>query len=385
MVERVLIVSPVFRPNIGGVETHLDDLCEYLRKRGHMVYVITYQPITTEARGPSLEKKENLEIHRIPWPGHNLFHKLEPYPPLEFLYLFPGLFLYGLYFLLRRRRDIDVIHAHGLVSAFVGLLLAKAFRKRAVFSSHAIYNLGGRPLLARAIKTILSCYDRVLCLSEPSRRELIRIGMKEENVGLYTYWVDQTLFRPMERGECRKDLALREGFVALFVGRLLEIKGVNLLLEAWKDFDDTTTLLIVGDGPLEERIREAARERSNVLFHGKIKNSDLPKYYCAADVTLVPSLYEEGFGRVILESLSCGTPVIASHKGGIPEALDASVGILVEPTLANLKDALIRLKEDPTKIEAMRSNCRGFAEVRFGERNAELITKSYKKNQGAST
>jgi len=83
----VLILSPFFRPNIGVVETHLDDLCEYLRKNGHKAFVITYQPLIAKNRGQKLEKRENLEIRRIRWFGYNFFHMLEPYPLPEFIYL----------------------------------------------------------------------------------------------------------------------------------------------------------------------------------------------------------------------------------------------------------------------------------------------------------
>ena len=76
----ILIITPAFRPNIGGVESYLDDLCDYLVKREHRVYVIAYQPITTKAKGLNFEKDRTLEIIRMPWFGHNLFHKLEKYP-----------------------------------------------------------------------------------------------------------------------------------------------------------------------------------------------------------------------------------------------------------------------------------------------------------------
>jgi glycosyltransferase involved in cell wall biosynthesis len=95
---KILMITPFFSPNIGGVETHLDDLCEYLRKRGHKIFVITYQPLTTNVKALKFERDQNLEVRRIGWFGYSLFHKLEPYPLLEFMYLTPILLVYSFLF-----------------------------------------------------------------------------------------------------------------------------------------------------------------------------------------------------------------------------------------------------------------------------------------------
>src|SRR5208282_4998096 len=85
----------------------------------HKVIVITYQPLTTPIKAPKLEKKENLEIHRVSWFGTGWFHKLEPYAALELFYLFPGLFFATFFFLLKQKGEIDVIHAHGFVCSLI--------------------------------------------------------------------------------------------------------------------------------------------------------------------------------------------------------------------------------------------------------------------------
>ena len=95
----VLILTPFFSPNIGGVETHLDNLVSILDEKGYRVFVQTYSPITTE--NTPWKKSElignNIKINRYRWFGKNLFHKLENYPILDFLYLTPYLFL-GLFY-----------------------------------------------------------------------------------------------------------------------------------------------------------------------------------------------------------------------------------------------------------------------------------------------
>ena len=90
----VLILTPFFSPNIGGVETHLDNLVSILDEKGYKVFVQTYSPITT-ANIPWKKSERignNTQINRYKWFGKNLFHKLENHPVLDFLYLTPYLF-----------------------------------------------------------------------------------------------------------------------------------------------------------------------------------------------------------------------------------------------------------------------------------------------------
>jgi glycosyltransferase involved in cell wall biosynthesis len=373
----VLIICPFFRPNVGGVETHLDDLCEYLRTHNYKVYVLTYQPLTTKARGLKIEKKENLEIRRIWWPGFNLFHKLEPYPILEFLYLTPGLFLNTFFFLLNNRKKVDVIHAQGFNAAFISKILSRIFRKKFIVSTHAIYGLNPQSFMAKMVKWTLGSADKILALSKPSKEELIKIGVTSDKIDVYHYWVDQTVFKPINKNNAKKQLGWNGKFVVLFVGRLIEKKGVNILLEVARQTLRDIYFAFIGDGPLAEEIKRASGEIPNVLFIGKINNRDLPLYYNAADIFCIPSQYEEGFGRVILEAISCGTPVVGSSKGGIPEAVDSTVGILVEPRIKNLKGVIEKLYKDKEKLEILSSNCRKYAEEKFGEKNAEVIVDAY--------
>lgn len=375
----VLILTPFFSPNVGGVETHLDNLCEYLRTHDYRVYVVTYQPLTTKAKGLKIEKKENLEIHRIWWPGFNLFHRLEPYPMLEFLYLTPRLFISLLLFLLKNKEKIDVIHAQGFNASFIVKVLSKVFNKKFIASTHAIYELAPQSLMTKVIKWALSSAHKILALSQPSKRELIRIGLTESTIGVYRYWVDQNLFRPFDKAKAKKKLNWEGRFVVLFVGRFIRIKGAYTLLEIAKEVSEDIYFAFIGDGPLREEIRKVSNRIPNVIFIGRVENQNLPIYYNAADILCVPSQYEEGFGRVILEALSCGTPVLASNKGGIPEALGDRVGICIEPTARNIRRAIENLYtvSGRLRLRQLQSYCREYALANFSEKNAELIVGSY--------
>lgn len=374
----VLIVTPFYEPNIGGVETHLKDLTDYLRKDGrYRIYVLTYQPITTHTKAATIEKNGPLEIIRIPWIGYNLFHKLEPYPILEFLYISPALFFFTFIFVLSCGKKISTIHAQGFNAAFIGCIIAPFFAKRLVISIHAIYNLNPFLCLSKLIRWTLKKAYRVLTLSVASKTELIKIGLGKELIDVYTYWVDQERFSSIPQAIARKHLGWADKFTVLFVGRLIEKKGPDILLKVAEEISEEIIFVFIGDGPFEKTIKKASINSSNVKHIGKVENIDLPFYYSAADVLCVPSKYEEGFGRVILESLSCGTPIVASNRGGMPEAVDESVGMLVEADAMSFKEAILKLFNNREKLNILRNNCRSYALKRFSAANARIITDTY--------
>ncbi len=374
MKEKILILSPFFRPNIGGVETHLDDLIEYLRTHDHKVFVITYQPLTTKARGSKTEKKENLEIHRIGWFGYNWFHKLEPYPLLEFLYLFPGLFIYCLIFFIKYNKKIDVIHAHGINAAFIAMILSRIYKKRSIMSIHAIYYLEKRHVLSSAFNYILSSFNYILPLAERSKNDLFKAGIPEDKIIMYRQWVNQEIFKPFDKKECKKKLMIDiDDFIVLFVGRLIEKKGVRVILEAASMLSNNIKFIFIGDGPLENEIKSMSSKHRNIQFVGKTQINDLVVYYNAADIFIIPSQYEEGFARVTLEALSCGTPIIAANKGCLPEMINSSVGVLIEPNAENITKIITFFYNHPGELAKLQLNCRNYAVENFSEKNAKLI------------
>jgi len=375
---RILMITPFFSPNIGGVETHLGDLCKYLQKRGHKIFVITYQPLTTKLKAQGLELKQNMIIRRIGWFGHNLFHRLEPYPLLEFIYLTPMLLGYSLFFFFRYRNEVDVIHAHGLNAAFVAKVVTKAFNKRSIVTIHAVYNLHDRPFLAKMFRWVLSSSDVVLATSEKTKENLLVNGLPKNKIRVFIHWMDQDLFRPLDRRNCKKKLGLENKFMALFVGRFIEKKGVRVLLDVTSKVDsDDTVFVFIGDGPLVDEIKRKALETKNIAFVESASQNSLVEYYNAADVLIVPSLYEEPLGRVILEALSCGTPVIASNVGGIPEIINSSVGVLINPCTRDIARQIQYFYGNPSELMKLAKNCRKYIRERFSEKNARIIEESY--------
>jgi glycosyltransferase involved in cell wall biosynthesis len=361
----LVILTPFFSPNIGGVETHLDDWVRYLSRMPLKTVVVTFQPITTDATAPPVENRGRVTIYRYRWIGRNLFHRLEKYPVWEFLYLTPFLLLCVLRTLFRLKKEKTVVHAHGLNAAVVGGGLKLIFRMPCIVSTHAVYDYGAASITARLAAKVLRNADKVLCLSKASIRQLNAFGVPKEKAGRYTYWVDQEKFRLLDTKACRKRLGVANAFTVLFVARLIPVKGVSLFLEIATDCPDWS-FVIVGDGPMEPAVTAAAEKTPNLLFLGGVANDELPVIYNSVDALVVCSQYEEGFGRVIIEAMSCGCWVVAEDRGGIREALANGGGVLV----AGGKAGYIQALESEAVKRHDRAEIASIARKYYSDRNA---------------
>jgi len=378
----VLIISPFYRPNIGGVEVHLDDLCKYLLKRGHKVFVLTYQPLTEKIKAPSLERKGDLEIHRMKWFGYNWFPKLEPHPLLELFYLFPGLFMYSFLFLLSNRRKIDVVHTHGFVSSFIGVFLKFFYKVRCVASIHTTYSLflGRSPWLGRVFIWILNLHNAVLLVSEGCKKELLPFGLDPRKVRVFTYWADQDFFKPLDKLECKKRVNWDNKFVILFIARLIRIKGARILIKTAKIVDKDIFFAFVVTGTYKDflEIAEESELPANAIYVGAVDHSALNLFYNAADILAVPSQYAEGFARVNLEAMLCGTPIIASNIGFLSEVITPYVGELVyPPTPKNFAERIDYYYRNRDNLRRLSESCLKYARERFSDANAKIIEESY--------
>lgn len=377
----VLIVSPFFSPNTGGVETHLDDLVRGLCNRGHEVYVQTYSPITTPGVGwQSREDRDSLHIRRYFWPGGGFFHKVENSPILDFLYITPYLFLRVFLFMLRNHKKIDIIHAHGLNAALIANLIMRIFKKQFIVSIHAIYSNSNIGNTSPKIKSLLNKAKTVLTLSQASKKQLLSLGVEDKRLKVFRYWIDLDLFKPLpDKKTAKSHLGLDEKFTVFYAGRLIEKKGVKLLLDVAKSLPQIN-FIFAGSGPLQDYLeKESKKEPGNIRFIGRIENRDLSLFYNAAEILCIPSEYEEGYGRVAMEAVACGLPVVGSNLGGINEAVDSSVSILQKPEFQKLKDSILNLSENRDLYFRLQKECRPYAEKNFSEANINTILTSYEE------
>lgn len=372
----ILQLTCHYHPNIGGVETHLSDLVAGLVKRNIRVFVLTYSPLTTSISGKVFETTQGLTVIRIPW-LKGFFYKLVKNPLLEFLYLFPGLFLVTPFVLVLSK--VSVIHTHGLVAGFIGVFWGKILKKRVVVTTHSIYQFPESGLYRTFVKWIFNSCDHVLTLSKQSKKEIESLEVDSKKISVFTYWIDIDRFKSQySKKTAKKKIKWDGNFIVLFVGRLVEEKGILVLIDAAKIWNKNITLVIIGTGPLAERIKYQETRVKNIKYLGKIDNKDLPKYYNAADVTIVPSIHEEGFGRVILESLASGTPVIGSSRGAISEAMDESVGKIIKISSRNIVKTVEYFYKHPNEVNKFSISAEKYAFRRYHNNNINTIITVYK-------
>jgi glycosyltransferase involved in cell wall biosynthesis len=205
-------------------------------------------------------------------------------------------------------------------------------------------------------------------------------GMPERKIRIYTQWVDQGLFKPSNsKREIRNELGLNvNDFLSLFVGRLLQKKGVGVLLQVADRLPSDVKILFVGTGLMEKDVKKAEGRLRNVKLIGKVSEVVLADYYRASDLVVLPSQYDEGFSRVILEALSSGVPVITVDRGCPPEMINENVGRLINPTPEDVYEHIMYFYNNRAELFRLASNCRRFAEEKFSLRNAEVIEKAYR-------
>jgi glycosyltransferase involved in cell wall biosynthesis len=213
------------------------------------------------------------------------------------------------------------------------------------------------PLRRKMIRWALLGSSGIVTKSKELANKISSLVGDVRSVNVIYNGVDRQIFRPVEREIARRQLDIpNDASVVLFVGNLAVEKAVSVLLDAFarvnEDMPDTM-LVIVGDGPLKKDLLNQVDKLNltdSVSFLGQRPHDQIPTYLNAADVLCLPSL-REGCPNVVLESLSCGTPVVASAVGAIPEMLErADAGFLTKPgdvddLAANLQEAILRENE----------------------------------------
>lgn len=365
---KILIISPFFSPNIGGVETHLDDLVSILSMQESQVLVETLSPITTpNVDWLSSEVIGKVQISRTHWYGQGLFTKIEGSQILSMMYLTPAM-LYLVFKSFLKYRNISAVHAHGINAALACIPLKWITGAKLVVSIHAIYDFNSHAISTKLIKSILNKADVVLTLSDASANELKGIGVASK-VSRFKYWIDLNLFSPRKDGK-------HETFSVIFVGRLIEKKGIRIFLETAKLLPKIN-FYVIGSGPLEEIVGSHSENFSNIYYLGGLSNIDTANELNKCNLLCIPSLYEEGFGRVTMEAVACGLPIIGANRGGIPEAVNETVSILGEITIDFLYENIKCMCENEQYYEGYAGQCRRYALENFSDKNAQKILDAY--------
>ena len=225
----------------------------------------------------------------------------------------------------------------------------------------------------RAIDTWRLSVTRFIALTEFAKHKFIAAGFPSDKFVVKPNFADPD---PCER--------VNTGEYAVFIGRLVENKGVKVLLNAWKNFHLNYPLHIVGEGPdreaLEAEVHEA--QLSGITFRGRLSRAAALDIVKGARFTIVPSILYEGFPMSIVESFACGTPVLCSRLGGLTEIVeDHLTGLHFNPGDAqDLASKVAWAWNHPAELTKMGQAARDRYETCYtAEKNYSLLMEIYEQ------
>ena len=228
----------------------------------------------------------------------------------------------------------QAVHSHYWLSGWVGQQMATEWRAPHILTFHTLSLIKmqsrageSEPATRQQVeRELMASADHIVVFSPHERDAMVRLYQADATrIGLIPCGVDLSLFRPLDQQEVRQKLGLNGEKVLLYVGRIEPLKGLELLLHTAAQLQtfEQIRVLVVGGGAGRDQEIDRLRELAKSLnvdkvfdFIGRVDQQDLPLYYNAADVCVVPSFYES-FGLAALESMACGTPVVATRAGGL--------------------------------------------------------------------
>ena len=322
--------SPLAAPGqgkSGGMNVYVRQLARALGQTGVAVDVFTREHRAGE-EGKQIESiSDNVRVIHLP--------AGEPDASLDDLYPCLPQFLQGMQeFREQHNLTYQAVHSHYWLSGWVGRAFSESLGLPHVITFHTLSRI---KMQSRAGETeswerqqveeqLMATAGRIIAFSPHERDAMARLyGADVSRIQLVPCGVDLSTFRPLDREESRKRLGLNGDKVLLYVGRIESLKGVELLVRTAAQLDtcEPVRVLVVGDDNGQDRELDRLRRLTETLqvdesfqFVGRVEQEELPVYYSAADVCVVPSFYES-FGLAALESMACGTPVVASRVGGL--------------------------------------------------------------------
>ena len=383
--------ADVFFPDtVGGAGRVAYHLSRELCKRGHPISVLTRNPGGALPFSEQLE--ERLFVHRffVPY-GQNFSlsiseiknscaatKKMSTEASFDCLCVHQGLVAVGpvlfgplgsipLFYFFHSPWHEEYLLKKGDDAGLIQKVIASAMRgieKKLLLKAHRIF--------------VLSNY-----MAE--RLQDIHGRMPAQKIARVPGGVDLSRFHPAEEGKngAKKSLGIpHDKTLLLTVRNLVPRMGIENLVEAFNRSDTLrkrALLLIGGKGLLKESLPAMVREydlEASIKFLGRISEDDLPRYYQAADFFVLPTRALEGFGLVILEAMACGTPVLGTPVGAIPEVIGPfDKRLLFEgPDWPHLKNKLEDLVQRPKHYRFEPEACRSYVEKNFSwERMAEAF------------
>jgi phosphatidyl-myo-inositol dimannoside synthase len=378
--------------------TYVHDINRHLVRRGHSVTVVT----PGDRSLPRCETFDGVQIVRFPMElPPDLTYGRVAQSQVSWLGKFARLAVMAHYLEAQHRAILtearangaDVIHAHWAIpTGPAAVRAAQKLRVPSVITMHGGdvyvnpeqgYDFPTRWYVRPALRWTLRHASALTAITEDCRQHALRAGAPAEHIRLVFNGTDLRRFSPAEKGDRR---APHFGPHMIFACRqLFPRKGIRFLLEAAAvlkpQFPDLKVVL-AGDGFERPALVQLAQELGigeDVTFLGWVSNAELPPFYRAAAVSVIPSL-EEGFGIPAAEAMGCEVAVVASDAGGLPEVVENGITGLVVPRgdSAALANAIGSLLTDPERRRQMGQAGRARALRLFDwDRSAEQFEELY--------
>jgi len=374
----------------GGEDAVVKAEADLLKERGHEVYV--YERSNKELEQFSLWKKfaclfscqwsrktyeDITKIIRDFHPDiahiHNIFFMISPsaydacqdakIPVVQSLHNFRWMCVNGLFY-----RNKNVCQECLKTHLWRGLLYCcykKSFLLTFVFIKVLRHHW--------RLKTWLCKINAYITATEFTKKKYIEAGISADKIFVKPNFIYPDIsFQPVEKKE-----------YALYVGRLSEEKGVDVLLNAWRSFKEIS-LKMMGDGPMENTLREIVQKEnlSHIEILGRKNDQEYNDYMNGAQFLIVPSRCYESFPRIVVEGLAYGLPIIASRFASLEEIVnDGKEGFLFEPgNPKDLAEKISFLYNNPQIRNQMAQNARKVFQEKYAmERNYQTLMDIYQK------
>ena len=358
----------------GGMSVYVREIARELGKQGILVDV--YTRVHDPKDNQIVELGRNARLIHLKAGKDEDMHKLAVYPYLpDFI---------GNLENFRKHNNLhyDLVFSHYWLSGWVGEYLQRWWNVPHVMVFHtlgAIKNAIGigekEPELRidTEMRLTRNCH-RIIATTEREKDDLIHhYGASPERISVIPCGVNLDLFQPWDKEVARQQLGFGDGKSLLFVGRIEPLKGIDRLLWAMTYLQNghgLRAVIIGGDGNSRdevERLQKLSRElniEDSVTFSGMIKHEKLPCFYSAATACVIPSYYES-FGLVALESIACGTPVVATNVGDLRSIIhQGETGyVVMDDTPRSLADkiALVLSSSDTKSALSIRASVTRFS------------------------
>jgi len=262
------------------------------------------------------------------------------------------MFLGCIFSVLRLRKEIGFvcIDAHFVYpDGFAAVLLGKLLHVPVICSVRGtdITLYPSFALVRPQIRWAVKQATGIIAVSNSLKQSLVKLGIPAEKIRVIGNGVDLERFGPMDRAAARRELGLAENEPMLVsVASLQPHKGHQFLISALSEIRNqfpTLKLYILGEGPFRKKLERLITEENlerYVFLKGNRPNEELKLWYNSAEISCLVSS-REGWPNVLLESIGCGTPVLATNVGGVPEVITSSeLGMIVEQTTTSIKEGL---------------------------------------------